>query len=159
MSIDPNTFEKGLDYRIRYSHLINQCVNYELKRNYGVMGYSRVEYCVTNENEARSYDSLEIICLMILFIIFALNVTSTVYNYEIDASTECSSKFKSYFASFSITRNWNKLIAKPTSDLSKDLNFIHSLRFLTMYGVIVGHSILFYNIFPISNPEFVEEVN
>ncbi|ETN62656.1 hypothetical protein AND_005646 [Anopheles darlingi] len=47
ITFDPNTFRGALDWRNRYRRLANQCVNYELKRQYALMAYSTVEYCTT----------------------------------------------------------------------------------------------------------------
>lgn len=33
-------------HRTKFDKLINECVNYELKAKYGLMAYSRAEYCV-----------------------------------------------------------------------------------------------------------------
>ncbi|KAL1386063.1 hypothetical protein pipiens_012883 [Culex pipiens pipiens] len=55
-----------------------------------------------------------------------------------------------------MTRNWQTLVAKRRSTLSKDLRFIQSARFLVMYLVIAGHCMLFNCIFPLMNPEYVE---
>lgn len=48
ITFDPNTFRGALDWRNRYRRLANQCVNYELKRQYSLMAYTTVEYCTTN---------------------------------------------------------------------------------------------------------------
>lgn len=49
ITFDPNTFREALDWRIKFKRLANQCVNLELKRQYSIMGYSAVEYCVSNQ--------------------------------------------------------------------------------------------------------------
>lgn len=33
-------------YKIKFDKIINECVNHELKKEYGLMGYSKAEYCV-----------------------------------------------------------------------------------------------------------------
>lgn len=51
VTFDPNTFREALDWRIKFKRLANQCVNFELKRQFSIMGYSAVEYCVGNQEE------------------------------------------------------------------------------------------------------------
>lgn len=60
---------------------------------------------------------------------------------------------------FSLPRNWQILMAKRRTTLSKDLRFIQSARFLIMYLVVAGHCMLFNCIFPLLNPEYVEFVS
>lgn len=37
---------EAIYYKIKFEHLINECVNHELKKTYGLMAYSKAEYCV-----------------------------------------------------------------------------------------------------------------
>ena len=50
ISLDPNTFTRGLVDRIKYEKWATMCVNYELKRNYGLMAQSDIQYCSTNQD-------------------------------------------------------------------------------------------------------------
>lgn len=47
----------------------------------------------------------------------------------------------------------------PKNDIDRDLRCIHALRFITMYCVIIGHTILFLNVFPVYNPQYIELVS
>lgn len=58
---------------------------------------------------------------------------------------------------FSIPRNWYRLMAKNRSQISDDLRPIQALRFLTMFGVVLGHCVLFTNVMPMYNPEYMEK--
>ncbi|XP_035910415.1 nose resistant to fluoxetine protein 6-like [Anopheles stephensi] len=93
ITFDPNTFRGALDWRNRYRRLANQCVNYELKRQYSLMAYSTVEYCVTNRQEAErddhvsglatsseGLDAIDVVFLVILSLLFVLTVISTTYD-------------------------------------------------------------------------------
>lgn len=64
-----------------------------------------------------------------------------------------------YRVSFSFLRNWHRLTMIPKSDIDRDLRCIHALRFITMYCVIIGHTILFLNVFPVYNPQYIELVS
>lgn len=50
--------DKTAIYRDRFDEIVNQCVNYELKK-YGLKGYSRVENCLeVKENDSFSMGEL-----------------------------------------------------------------------------------------------------
>ncbi|XP_058123495.1 nose resistant to fluoxetine protein 6 [Anopheles ziemanni] len=199
ITFDPNTFDGALDWRNRYRRLANQCVNYELKRQYALMAYSTVEYCSTNrparhteQNPATTAASLatldapDIVFLAVLGVLLVLSLASTVYDCRRYRSTRTSSPARNgnatdnngmmdYYRSgfgrpgagglscllvaFSLPRNWHLLTEsaqKRKTKGSKDLRFIQSVRFLVMYLVIAGHSMLFNCIFPLLNPQYVE---
>lgn len=57
---------------------------------------------------------------------------------------------------FSLVSNYNRLF----NDLEpSELDFIHSIKFLTMLLVILGHCVLMHSVLPFSNPEFIESVS
>lgn len=60
--------------------------------------------------------------------------------------------------SFSLPRNWYRLVSEPNSEISHDLRPINAIRFLTMYCVMVGHCVLFMNVLPQMNPQYMERV-
>ncbi|XP_029725442.2 nose resistant to fluoxetine protein 6-like [Aedes albopictus] len=168
VTFDPNTFRKALDWRIKYKYLANQCVNFELKRQFSIMGYSEVEYCVSNQEEEDSLDHWDIVFLVVLgSIIFAV-ILSSFLDYKLKKRLSVNMKSSDYYRTplqkgisqklvlFSLPRNWQILMAKRRTTLSKDLRFIQSARFLIMYLVIAGHCMLFNCIFPLLNPEYVE---
>lgn len=57
---------------------------------------------------------------------------------------------------FSLPRNWYRLISKSDNPCSNNLRPIQALRFLTMFCVILGHSVLFTNVMPVYNPQYME---
>ncbi|XP_058833864.1 nose resistant to fluoxetine protein 6-like [Topomyia yanbarensis] len=166
ITFDPNTFRQALDWRMKYKKLANQCVNFELKRQYSIMGYSTVEYCVTNQ-EQDPVDFLDAIFLVILGTIILLMSLSSLYDYKLKRKyfdmtsreyyrTTVPRGLSQKLVAFSIPRNWQILIAKRRSTLCKDLRFLQGARFLVMYLVIAGHCMVFNCIFPLINPEYVE---
>lgn len=48
-------------------------------------------------------------------------------------------------------------MSKSDSQTSKDLRPIQALRFLTMFCVVIGHCVLFINVMPVYNPQFMEK--
>ncbi|XP_038121399.1 nose resistant to fluoxetine protein 6 [Culex quinquefasciatus] len=167
VTFDPNTFRGALDARAKLNRLANQCVNYELKRQYGIMGHSTVEYCVSS-HEVDSLDYLDITFLVVLGAIILAVSLSSFYDFRLRTKQYSDIKASTYYRTpirrgvsqklvlFSLARNWQTLVAKRRSTLSKDLRFIQSARFLVMYLVIAGHCMLFNCIFPLMNPEYVE---
>lgn len=64
-----------------------------------------------------------------------------------------------FLVAFSVQRNIRRLITCHEStkgSLEHDLQFLYATRFLTMFCVIGGHVLLLNEIFPISNPEYIE---
>jgi hypothetical protein len=59
---------------------------------------------------------------------------------------------------FSLPRNCYRLLTPSDTTVQNDLRFIEAMRFLTMFGVLVAHSVLLSQVYPISNPEYVEKV-
>lgn len=65
----------------------------------------------------------------------------------------------SFLVCFSVGRNVRRLVnCTPTvkGSIEDDLQFLYAIRFLSMFCVVGGHVLLFNEIFPISNPEYIE---
>lgn len=60
--------------------------------------------------------------------------------------------------SFSLPRNWARFMAESNNQIARDLRPINAIRLLTMFCVMMGHSALFMNIIPSSNPQYMEKV-
>lgn len=158
-------FRNTLEYRMEYDKLINQCVNLELRDQFKLQGYSTIEYCVSNvSKEELELDSLDFTFVIVVIILVALITISTFYDYSLKKSngadhfkTILKKRNNMVLVSFSLPRNWYRLSMENTHDLGRELRFIQALRFLGMLGVVYGHSLLFSNIFPVKNPQNVEE--
>lgn len=61
--------------------------------------------------------------------------------------------------SFSLPRNWYKLISDSSGELSRDLRAINAMRTFCMFGVICAHAGLANNISPQKNTYYMEEVD
>lgn len=61
--------------------------------------------------------------------------------------------------SFSVVRNWYRLVTESGSEVSRDLRPIHAIRLFTMFCVIMGHCGLFINLMPSFNPQYMERVS
>lgn len=51
IDFDPNLYTNGLIDRAKYGKYATMCVNYELKKKYGLMAQTEIEYCLTNQDE------------------------------------------------------------------------------------------------------------
>lgn len=60
--------------------------------------------------------------------------------------------------SFSISRNWKRLVSKPTTEVAKDLVYVHTLRTITMVFIVYAHVFIGFNFAPALNPQYIEEV-
>lgn len=60
---DPNFHTNALVDRAHYYRYATECVNYELKNQYGLMAQSQIRYCVTNkDNSQTEYGWYKIYC-------------------------------------------------------------------------------------------------
>lgn len=55
------------------------------------------------------------------------------------------------FTSFSLKRNWYRLISRSKDQLNEDLRFFQTFRFLTFLLVILGHCSDMFAVTPIGN--------
>lgn len=51
---DPNFHTRALIDRARYYQYATECVNYELKKQYGLMAQSQIRYCITNKDNIQT---------------------------------------------------------------------------------------------------------
>lgn len=153
------------------------------------MSFSQVEYCLTSDDKVKldAADILFIIIFTIIMTLTVASSyydktlkktrgtpeeLKAHYKLSVDGSSELGMRndhwshfcMTHYFAvnyrvSFSFLRNWNRLTMVPKTKSDRDLRCIHALRFITMYCVIIGHTILFLNVFPVYNPQYIELVN
>ncbi|XP_037044343.1 nose resistant to fluoxetine protein 6-like [Bradysia coprophila] len=168
ITYDPNSIQNALSSKVKYDKEINICVNYKLKKQYGLMAYSEVEYCLTNA-DYRLPDALDIVLAIVFFALILIVATSTYFDFRLKLQNfGCNRNSEHYknpvhgpyasvVVSFSIPRNWYRLTAKVHSQTSDDLRPVQALRFLTMFGVVIGHCVLFMNVMPLYNPEYMEK--
>ncbi|KAG4081172.1 hypothetical protein HA402_014620 [Bradysia odoriphaga] len=168
ITYDPNSIQNALASKVKYDKEINICVNYKLKKQYGLMAYSEVEYCLTN-SDSRVPDALDIVLAIIFFTLILIIASSTYFDFRLKLQnfgcnrnsehykTPVHGPYASVVVSFSIPRNWYRLTTKVHSQTSDDLRPVQALRFLTMFGVVIGHCVLFMNVMPLYNPEYMEK--
>ncbi|XP_058456881.1 regulator of hypoxia-inducible factor 1-like [Malaya genurostris] len=148
-----NEFEP---YNQTYGKLLNSCVNNRLKRdhNFTQLGYSEIMYCTSEESlKNRSADWLTVSFLAILITITLVTLGTTA----IDLFADCSLKDNLIVTSFSIQRNWNRLLKESKSKLYQDFGYIDGLRVVINIYTLIVHCTIIGLFIPLNNPEFVEK--
>lgn len=177
-----------MEYRAKYSVLVNQCLNFKLKQNFNVTGYTEIESCVSNDDPA-VFDSWDKAFLYIGGMLLIVTCLSTFYDYRLrphdstdhfqkrridnGTSKAISYDIKSFIInlnhfsnlvnmmllSFSLPRTWNILNAVKTDDVSKQFRYVQGIRFIGSVIVIFTHTFFANHVTPVSNTNFVEEVS
>lgn len=61
--------------------------------------------------------------------------------------------------SFSLARNWYRLIGEENDEIARDLRPFNAVRFIFMYCVMMAHIGVFTSVSPTINPEWMEDVS
>ncbi|XP_031617702.1 nose resistant to fluoxetine protein 6-like [Contarinia nasturtii] len=169
---DPNFHTRALADRARYYQYATECVNYELRKQYGLMAQSQIRYCITNKDNIQStYDSLDVIFVILCTVLAILVVLSTSYDFHLKRNNLphlCNREhykrpvdntgLTTLLLCFSLPRNWYKLtLETQNSELSRDLRSINAFRTICMFGVICAHCALANNMCPQLNPYYIEQ--
>lgn len=153
--------------RVKYSKIVNQCVNIELMRSHKLQGFSTIEYCVNATLPPK--DSLDIFAQLFFLVLFLLSIGSSFYDrYLRNKSSKSAQEF--YNASphlkvnkiltlFSIRRNWNFLYAPTSNEDNVKFQAIQGVRGVMVCGVILCHTYYFSDFLPSVNPEAGEAVS
>ena len=67
--------------------------------------------------------------------------------------------FNRKLTAFSLLRNHHRLFNDNRWSESKDLRFLDTIRFLSMFCVMLGHSAMTHSVLPLDNPQFIEKVS
>lgn len=157
--ISPKTFEAVNVYqdRVLYGRLINICENYILRKVYNLTAYTEIEYC-TRPSQEIDVDFLDLTFLVVSMVLICLVITSTWFDSRMNRSkkddhyfVEVPCKKTMLLTSFSLKRNWYRLIGRSKDQLNEDLRFFQTFRFLTFLLVIMGHCADMFAVTPISN--------
>ncbi|EAT36801.1 AAEL011139-PA, partial [Aedes aegypti] len=157
--IDSKVFEdvKVHQDRALYGRLINICENYILRKVYNLTAYTEIEYC-TRPTEQIDVDFLDLSFLVVTMVLICLVITSTWFDSRMNKSKkndhymlEIPCKKTMIFTSFSLKRNWYRLISRSKDQLNEDLRFFQTFRFLTFLLVILGHCSDMFAVTPIGN--------
>ncbi|XP_035910418.1 nose resistant to fluoxetine protein 6-like [Anopheles stephensi] len=140
-----DVFNNVSNDRARYGRLINICQNHALRQRYNLTGYTEIEYC-TGPKRSTPIDGLDISFLLITGLIVVLVISSTCYdrytskqlgNEHYKKDVPCRKTM--VLTSFSLVRNWYRLVSRSKDQLNEDLKFFQAIRFFTFCLVVVGH--------------------
>ncbi|XP_073847610.1 nose resistant to fluoxetine protein 6-like [Musca autumnalis] len=146
---------------------IHQCIAEEFRGKYNLSVKTFVTYC-DNPQEPIEKGSSYYNAVLILVGILILNLLSTIYDGYLK-STQNQSKLSTcyfdkqhensahkYLCSFSIYRNYRRLIAPNASPMGKDLQFVDGFRTLLSITIVFEH-LLITQFMPVENPDFFEQ--
>ncbi|XP_013136928.1 PREDICTED: nose resistant to fluoxetine protein 6-like [Papilio polytes] len=134
------------------------CLNDSIWRNYKLQAsLTKIHYCDSADDRG-GLDSSDLAVIIVYMILLAVNVIGSLYDVLF-----CHPSNKSgnpYILSFSLRRNWAKLVAPggvgPDPRLER-LKSFQGLRAMTMVCVIFSHVALAMGYSYLENPEFVEK--
>ncbi|XP_058123502.1 nose resistant to fluoxetine protein 6-like [Anopheles ziemanni] len=142
--IRSDAFNNVTGDRERYGRLINICQNYAL-RQYNLSAYTEIEYC-TGPQRTTPIDGLDISFLVISALIVGLVIASTWYDHHTSKQLgnehykkDLPCRKTMVLTSFSLVRNWYRLVSRSKDQLNEDLKFFQAIRFFTFCLVVVGH--------------------
>uniref|UniRef100_A0A1S4GUU3 Acyl_transf_3 domain-containing protein n=1 Tax=Anopheles gambiae TaxID=7165 RepID=A0A1S4GUU3_ANOGA len=143
--INADAFNNVSGDRERYGRLINICQNYALRQQYNLSGYTEIEYC-TGPKRTMPMDGLDISFLIITALIALLVISSTWYDHYTSKQLgnehykkDLPCRKTMVLTSFSLVRNWYRLVSRSKDQLNEDLKFFQAIRFFTFCLVVVGH--------------------
>ncbi|XP_058456507.1 nose resistant to fluoxetine protein 6-like [Malaya genurostris] len=145
--IDYNAFKNVDLYRLNYSTLVDSKINKDLTENYGIRGYTDIEYCDKANSDEFPIDNLDIIFLVVLATLILLMILSSWYDHSCKLSSgldhyceDMISKSSMILVAFSIIRNWYRLTSHSKDPLNRDLRFIQAVRYHTFILILIGHA-------------------
>ncbi|XP_035784915.1 nose resistant to fluoxetine protein 6-like [Anopheles albimanus] len=161
--IRSDAFSDAAADQLRYGKLINICQNYALRKRYNLTAYTEIEYCVRPAQPA-PMDGLDIGFLVVSALILVLVIASTWYDYR-TKNPQGNEHYKKdipcrktmILTSFSLVRNWYRLVSRSKDQLNEDLKFFQAIRFFTFCLVVVGHCSDLFNATSIANTQDREE--
>lgn len=161
-TMDESLFRNAMDDRYKHNRLINICVNWRLKHEYNFMAYSEIEYCVTNPSRNNfQFDTLDRFCVGVVIAIITCVTISTIYDYKLKFrrninnhyKNECFEEVEKILTSFSIPRNWQKMIMTPNLN---ELRVLTSIKAFFTAAVVLSHVLLINIALPLANTDYVE---
>ncbi|KAL7737531.1 hypothetical protein ACLKA6_007657 [Drosophila palustris] len=158
------------DERIHYDHVINSCLNRRFQRQFQLRLRSSIEYCEWAD-EQLEHDALDVTVYMLLCFLILLTIMSTYYDYRLKLQQTDTSRLQGnvfyqqrlkkrsqqFLTTFSLCRNYYRIVMPSQSELSRDLRFFDAFRVFGVFFVILGHTLMVFMTVQIQNPEFYEQ--
>ncbi|XP_028029203.1 nose resistant to fluoxetine protein 6-like isoform X1 [Bombyx mandarina] len=135
---------------------LTQCLNQTVSKAYGLqVKLAKLHYCV-REGESSPFDASDHVVAVLYLLVMLLNAVGSCYDLII-----CKNgKGNPYLLSFSVQRNWKRLVS-PSHALRDPrldrLKAFHGIRTLTMLCVLFSHTVLIMAYSYVDNPLYIEK--
>ncbi|XP_037888711.1 nose resistant to fluoxetine protein 6-like [Glossina fuscipes] len=151
-----------------FQEMLGKCLNYDFTIKYNLTLKTNIDYCDSNELPQKT-DTFDIVVYSILASFAFVNVLSSLYDYYLRCQqphykqtygfyeTEHSNSVHRLLTSFSIYRNYYRLMAPITISSNKRLRFLNGYRALFVILNLFGHCVMFYTGVHIENTQFFED--
>ncbi|XP_037827352.1 regulator of hypoxia-inducible factor 1-like [Lucilia sericata] len=157
-------------FRKEYHDLIHNCLNHEFQQKYDLNLRTYIEYCEgpKDVNQEETKDPLESLLYKILGVIIILNILSTLYDFCLKLQQPEENQTNDFYkinpqqkvsrllTSFSVCRNYYRLVQPYFSDVGKDFQFLDGYRSICMMFALFGHT-FFCEYQHIANPQYFEK--
>ncbi|KAL9917522.1 O-acyltransferase like protein-like isoform 1-T1 [Glossina fuscipes fuscipes] len=152
----------------RYQQLLGKCLNYDFKAKFGLQLKTLIEYCEYPDNTLK-INGWALAAYGVFAVFIIINILSSCYDYYLlRQQTEDSGKIVFYkrdfkisahklLTSFSLYRNYYRL-TRPLSQEYEQLKFLNGYRFVCIFMMVAGHSMIYLAIAPIQNIIEVEDM-
>ncbi|XP_073845611.1 nose resistant to fluoxetine protein 6-like isoform X2 [Musca autumnalis] len=146
---------------------LHQCIAEEFRGKYNLSVKTFVTYC-DNPQEPIAKGSSYYISIFVLMCIVILNLFSTIFDAYLKSTqnepkrSPCfydkqhGNSAHKYLCSFSIYRNYRRLIAPNASAMGKDLQFVDGFRTLLSIVIVIEH-LIYTQFMPVENPDYFEQ--
>uniref|UniRef100_A0A1I8Q0X8 Acyltransferase 3 domain-containing protein n=1 Tax=Stomoxys calcitrans TaxID=35570 RepID=A0A1I8Q0X8_STOCA len=152
-----------------YEQQLHEHINEEMQMKYNLSAKTFVTYC-ENPKEPLNKEPSYYYAISLLIAIGILNILSTIFDayfkmqYTKNRSNieygyyDVAHKFpvRKYLTTFSLYRNFRRLIAPNNSTLGKDLSFMDGFRSILSFVIVFEHMNLI-QFLPLHNPHFLEK--
>uniref|UniRef100_A0A1A9WWJ6 Acyltransferase 3 domain-containing protein n=1 Tax=Glossina brevipalpis TaxID=37001 RepID=A0A1A9WWJ6_9MUSC len=150
-----------------FQQLLGKCLNYRFKAEYNLTLKTNINYCDSN-GKTKKTDNFDIISYSILAGFAFLNLLSSLYDYYLRCQRPLNKQTYDFYkieqnnsvhrllTSFSIYRNYYRLMSPVTNSTNKRLRFLCGYRALFVILNLFGHCVMFYTAVHIENTQFFE---
>ncbi|KRJ98190.1 nose resistant to fluoxetine protein 6 [Drosophila yakuba] len=159
--------ETNSERALLHKKVVNSCLNYKFGEKFSLRVQNLIEYCVSSSDKDFKLDWVDFTFYGILVVIILTTLCSSFLDYRMSRmSSQKSENFyrkppksrgKRLLTSFSMVRNYHRLVEPYNSDFSRDVSFFDGFRVIGVFIVILGHTLMVYMTVPIENPEFFEQ--
>ncbi|XP_001970714.3 nose resistant to fluoxetine protein 6 [Drosophila erecta] len=159
--------ESNSDRALLYKEVVNSCLNYNFGEKFSLRSRNHIEYCVSASDMDLKLDLLDLTFYGILVLIIIITLCSSLLDYRLSQMNSPKtenfyreppkSRRKRLLTSFSVLRNYHRLVEPYNSDFSREVSFFDGFRVIGVFVVILGHTLMVFMTVPIENPEFFEQ--